>query len=74
MADRYQSKVFYTWYKKTKKELLKYVQYLLKKYFDIIATGPYLQKEAENTTVIKGVKYHYNQDLYAIAISRKNHI
>jgi len=52
MADRYQSKAFYTWYKKTKKELLKYVQCLLKEYSGIIATGPYLQKEAENKTLL----------------------
>jgi len=31
----------------SKKELLKYVKYLLKKYSDIVATSPYLQRKME---------------------------
>jgi len=114
----YQSKAFYTWYKKTEekslegfkpfieygkemvkyylrglydsdggnyrnkriylsnsnKKLLEYVQYLLEKYFDIKSTGPYLVHKTGYTIVIKGVKYHYNQDYYAIQINRKEYV
>jgi len=55
-------------------ELLRYVQYLLKEYFSIIATGPYLQKEAGNTRVIKEVEYLCNQDYYSIQIGREKHV
>jgi len=57
----------------SKERLLKYVQYLLKEYFGIIATGPYLKEEAGSTRVIKGVEYHYNQDYYVIQIGRKKY-
>jgi len=50
------------------------VQYLLKKYFNIIATGPYLKEETGNATIIRGVEYRYNDDFYEIVISRKNHV
>jgi len=58
----------------SKERLLKYVQYLLKKYFDVIATGPYLQKKAGTKTVINGVETALNQDYYKIVISRKQHV
>jgi len=58
----------------TEEKLLEYVQYLLKKYFNIVATGPYLNKKAGTKTIIKGVEYHYNQNLYSIQINRKLHV
>jgi len=114
----YQSKAFYTWYKKCEKqglqgfkeyiehdietvkyylkglydsdggnyrnkliylsntniELLKYVQYLLKKYFDVKATGPYLVHKAGTKKVINGVRTRYNDNYYVIQISREKHI
>jgi len=58
----------------TNKELLEYVQYLLKKYFNIKATGPYLRIKAGTTVTINGVEYKSNYDYYAIVISRKLHV
>jgi len=36
----------------TKKDLLEYTQYLLKEYFNIVTTGPYLNKKAGTTMII----------------------
>jgi len=58
----------------SKEKLLKYVQYLLKEYFDIIATGPYLMEKAGDTKVIKGVKRTRKHDCYEISISKKENI
>jgi len=54
--------------------LLEYVQYLLEKYFDIIATGPYLVHKAGSIMMINGVKTRYNNDYYYISIGRKEHV
>jgi len=56
------------------KELLEYVQYLLKEYFGIIATGPYLQKKAGDKITINEVKTHYNDALYHISINKRVHV
>jgi intein-encoded DNA endonuclease-like protein len=56
-------------------KLLYYVQYLLEKYFDIIATGPYLVVEAGSIHTIKnGEKIKANHNIYSIAISRKQDV
>jgi len=55
-------------------ELLKYVQHLLKKYFSIVTTGPYLQRKAGSTKVINGIETRYTNDYYRIQINRKLHI
>ncbi len=53
-------------------EMLHYVQYLLKKHFNIVATGPYLVTRAGWIHVKKNVeKIKTNQDNYSIDISRK---
>jgi len=56
------------------KKLLKYVQYLLERYFSIIAMRPYLDKKAGTTMVINGVKTTAKHDCYRIQIRRKEHI
>ena len=58
----------------SKERLLKYVQYLLKKYFDVIATGPYLQKKAGTILTINGMEKPVYHDYYMIVIGRKQHI
>jgi len=114
----YQSKAFYTWYKKTeekglegfksfieynretvryylrglydsdgnnsgnkrirltnsKKELLEYVQYLLKKYFDIIATGPYLVEKAGSIMMINERRATRKHNCYEISIGKKLYV
>jgi len=52
-------------------DLLRYVQYLLERYFNITATGPYINKEAGGMSK-KGIKVNHNN--YTIAISRKGSI
>jgi len=49
------------------------VQYLLKKYFDVVATGPYLVHKAGDSWIINGIETRYNDDYYEISISRKLH-
>jgi len=58
----------------SKKELLEYVQYLLKEYFSIKSTGPYLQRKAGDIEIINGVETRRNDDYYSIHISRKLHV
>jgi len=55
-------------------ELLEYVQYLLKKYYNIISTGPYLQRKTGTKMIINGIETLYNRDFYVISICRKQHI
>jgi len=55
-------------------ELLEYVQYLLKKYFNIKSTGPYLNKKAGTKTIINGVKTTTKHNCYYISITRKLHV
>ncbi len=55
-------------------ELLKYVQYLLKRHFGIIARGPYLNNKARTKSKIKnGKTISRNHDNYRIDIDRKQH-
>jgi len=55
--------------------ILKYVQYLLRKYYNIIATGPYLHTRAGSISRRRsGEKIKTNYNTYYIAISRKRHI
>ena len=57
------------------KDLLKYVQYLLKKYFNIHTTGPYLAKRAgEVSTRRDGKRIKRNHDNYQIHIYKRQHI
>jgi len=49
------------------------LKYLLKKYSDIVATDPYLQRKTGTETVINGVEYNGNYDYDRIIISRKLH-
>jgi intein-encoded DNA endonuclease-like protein len=57
----------------TNKELLIYVQYLLKKYFDIDATGPHLtRKEGSIMHFPNGKIAKTNEDCYYIYIRAKN--
>jgi len=46
----------------------------LKKYFNIVATGPYLVHEAGSKMTINGVETRSNDDYYSIQINRKLHI
>jgi len=56
-------------------DLLRYIQYLLKKYFDIRATGPYLHKRAGSIYITRnGRKFKANHNIYILAISRKRDI
>ncbi len=56
-------------------ELLKYVQYLLKKYFDIIAIGPHLHIRAGRISIKRnGEKIKAKKNNYYIAISRRQHV
>jgi len=68
-GSNYRNKYIYLY--NSKKELLKYVQYLLRKYFDVVATGPYLKEDGGNTKVINGVEARYNDDYYSMQIGRK---
>jgi hypothetical protein len=53
----------------TNKELLIYAKYLLKKYFDINTTGPYLKmKRGEIAHFPNGKKYKANEDCYYIYV------
>ena len=57
------------------KDLLRYVQHLLEKYFGINATGPYINDRAGKiSTRGDGEKIKTNYNNYSIAISRKLHI
>lgn len=55
-------------------KLLKYVQYLLMKYFNITATEPYLSIKAGTMMEINGERYMRKIDVYQIVIYRKLHI
>lgn len=55
-------------------ELLRYVQYLLKRYFNIIARGPYLTRRAGSIMKRIGKTYKRSSDNYVIAICRKLHV
>ena len=57
------------------RDLLRYVQYLLERYFSIIATGPYLSIKAGRIGRKRnGEKIKTNHNNYYIAISRKKHV
>jgi len=58
----------------SKKKLLKYVQYLLNKYFGIKATGPYLMEEAGSIRMINERRIVGKHDCYNIDINRKLHV
>jgi len=58
----------------TKKKLLEYIQYLLKEYFGIKTTGPYLQRKAGSIITINGIETRYKHGYYRIVIGRKQHI
>jgi len=56
-------------------KLLRYTQYLLKKYFSIKATGPYLIAKAGSIHIKRnGERIKTNHDIYCIAISRMKDI
>jgi len=59
------------WLYNNDKDLLHYVQHLLKKYFNIVARGPYLVMRAGSINN-SGIKTNY--DIYYIAISREDSI
>ncbi len=55
--------------------LLKYTQYLLKKYFGIIARGPYINTKAGTESKMKnGETIKAKHDNYQTGISRKQHV
>jgi len=57
------------------KDLLRYVQYLLRKYFNITATGPYLHIKVGDINIKRdGEKIKANHNNYRIDISRKDSI
>ena len=57
------------------KDLLRYVQHLLEKYFNIIATGPHLHAKAGKESKMKNGKIaKTNHDNYRINIKRKQHV
>jgi intein-encoded DNA endonuclease-like protein len=54
-------------------DLLHYVQHLLKKYFSISATGPYINTKAGSVHIKRnGEKIKAGHNTYSIAISRKD--
>ena len=55
-------------------DLLRYVQHILKKYFDVIARGPYLVKKAGSIMERNGRRYKRRENNYSIAIYRKKHV
>lgn len=56
-------------------KLLKYVQYLLRKYFDIVARGPYINARAGTERKMRnGNIIRTNYDNYLIAIHKKQHV
>jgi len=55
-------------------DLLRYVQYLFRKYFGIKATGPYLVTKAGTFMERDGKRYRRNGNIYQIVISRKDSI
>ncbi len=55
--------------------LLHYTQYLLKDYFNIVATGPYINRRSgEVSTKSDGEKIKTNNNNYKIVIYRRQHI
>ncbi len=54
-------------------KLLNYVQHLLKKYFDITATGPYLNGKAGEESKMGNRTIKRRHDNYRIEISRRQH-
>ena len=54
-------------------ELLRYAQYLLKRYLNIIATGPYLNAEAGEENKIENRKIKRKSNNYQISINRKQY-
>ena len=52
-------------------KLLSYIQYLLKKYFSIKATGPYLNVKAGSIMVKGGKRFRRNHNNYYITISKR---
>lgn len=58
----------------TNLELLRYIQYLLKKYFDIIARGPYLTNKAGTKHKIRNKMLTSTHNVYRITIYRKQYI
>jgi intein-encoded DNA endonuclease-like protein len=63
------------WLSNNNTGLLCYVQYLLERYLDITATGPYLVTRAGTIHTTKnGGKVKSNHNTYSIEISRKQHI
>ena len=54
-------------------ELLKYVQHLLRKYFDITARGPYLNTKAREEYKTRNGTIKRYHDNYQINIYRKQH-
>ena len=56
-------------------ELLHYTQYLLKNYFNLVTTGPYINKrDGEVSTKRDGEKIKINHNNYKIEIYKKQHI
>ena len=55
-------------------DLLHYVQYLLKKYFNIIATGPYICSRPGKKVKIDRWTGTIRKNVYIIAIARKTHV
>jgi len=63
------------WLSNNNKDLLRYVQHLLKKYFGVIAKGPYLNTKAGGISKRRnGEKIKTNHNTYQITIYRKQHI
>lgn len=55
-------------------KLLYYVKHLLKKYFGIIATGPYLHTRAGSIMERNGETYKRRGNTYSIAIYKRQHV
>ena len=55
-------------------ELLTYVQYLLRRYFDIDAKGPYLTHKKGSIMKIRGKEFIRKKDCFKISVYKKLHI
>jgi len=72
---KYKGKYSRIWLYNNNIDLLYYVQYLLRKYFNIVATGPYLHIRAGEVSVQKhGKRIRANYDNYRVAIYRKQYV
>ena len=74
-SEGYNQRCRQIWLSNNDLELLHYTQYLLKNYFNIVATGPYINRRSGKvSTKRRGEKIKTKHNNYSIAISRRQYI